>query len=498
MSEFKGFDDWIPIFQGGRQVDSNGVGHDGDTLIDTAVSTFNAARHEPPVVVGHPKENGPAFGWVEGLKRQGDTLLAKFKQVEPAFADMVKRGLFKKRSAAFYPDGSLRHVGFLGAAPPAVKGLPDVAFADADAMTFEFVDEAERWGWKNISDAFRRLREWLIEKFDADTADKVITNWQIDDLASLSKAPETPVALTYAERDREKAQKAQESRSKKYGIAVKDGGHVTKPGKWESVPDEDFLDPANYRYPCPDAEQTQSAASYWGQEKNKAQYSTEERSIIDKRLVKFEKKFNIGEYRKEEKMKFNEFVQKLKELMAGVEPEASPAAGTFSESDLKAAAEKAAEAAKKTERENVAAEFAEKERVARQDARKKEISSWCEQMVKAGKITPAMVKFGMPEFMAAFAEKEDVIEFGEAKEKATLYDRFKTFFETELPKVVEFKEVATRDKDTGGLGQAGSKVEALIQAKMKENKELTYSAAFAETQRENLDLAREYQQEIGG
>lgn len=194
-------------------------------------------------------------------------------------------------------------------------------------------------------------------------------------------------------------------------------------------------------------------------------------------------------------MNFKEFIQKLKDLVAGVDAADSSQAGkTFSEADLDAARTQAAEA----ERQKVASEFAERERTARQDARKREISSWCESMVKAGKMTPAMVKFGITEFMTAFSEKEDVIEFGEAKEKATLYDRFKAFFETELPKVVEFKEVATRDKDTGGQGAAGSKVEALIQVKMKDKKDLAYGSAFAEVQRENPDLIREYQQELGG
>jgi len=113
-------------------------------------------------------------------------------------------------------------------------------------------------------------------------------------------------------------------------------------------------------------------------------------------------------------------------------------------------------------------------------------------------MTPAMVKFGVPEFLAAFAESDDVLEFGEEKTKATLYDRFQAFFAEERPKVVEFKEIATRDRDAGGQGSAGAKVEALIQGRMKADRELSYVGAFAEVQRDNPDLVREYQQEIGG
>ncbi len=141
--KFSGFDDYIEIFKGGTQTDNRGRTHDGDTMIDKALAGFDPADHEPPLCVGHPKDNAPAFGWVEDLKEtvKGGTryLLAKFKDVVPEFADLARQGVYKKRSASFYPDGRLRHVGFLGAAPPAVKGLADIGFDDDgnDAIEFE-------------------------------------------------------------------------------------------------------------------------------------------------------------------------------------------------------------------------------------------------------------------------------------------------------------------------------------------------------------------------
>ncbi|MDI3480799.1 MAG: hypothetical protein PWQ97_454 [Tepidanaerobacteraceae bacterium] len=90
-------------------------------------------------------------------------------------------------------------------------------------------------------------------------------------------------------------------RSRKYKIGVKDGGHVTMPTefaqRWPDITDEDFLDPVNYRYPCPNAEQTAVAARYWAQEDNQRQYSPDERKIIEQRLENFKKKFQIGEYK---------------------------------------------------------------------------------------------------------------------------------------------------------------------------------------------------------
>jgi hypothetical protein len=141
MLDFAGFEDWVEIFRGGKQTDSQGREHDGDELLRIAVKTFNPQHHEPPLVLGHPALDAPAFGWVEGLKVVGNTLYAKFKDVSDEIEELIKKGLYKKRSASFYPDGRLRHVGFLGAAVPSIKGLSDMAFMGNEEFTsFELAD----------------------------------------------------------------------------------------------------------------------------------------------------------------------------------------------------------------------------------------------------------------------------------------------------------------------------------------------------------------------
>jgi len=62
------------------------------------------------------------------------------------FEDMVKQGLFKKRSIRLAPDGTrLLHVGFLGAVPPAVEGLADINFKGGGyVMDFEFSMEGSK------------------------------------------------------------------------------------------------------------------------------------------------------------------------------------------------------------------------------------------------------------------------------------------------------------------------------------------------------------------
>lgn len=118
-----------------------------------------AASYKPesdpaPIVVGHPKMADPAYGWVGALEVQGDVLVAKPSEIAPSFAEAVKAGHYRKISAQLYQPGDpnspapegwyLRHVGFLGAAAPAIKGLGQVSFAaDAAAITLETTLENE-------------------------------------------------------------------------------------------------------------------------------------------------------------------------------------------------------------------------------------------------------------------------------------------------------------------------------------------------------------------
>ena len=188
-------------------------------------------------------------------------------------------------------------------------------------------------------------------------------------------------------------------------------------------------------------------------------------------------------------MNFKEWFKGVMDKIMAEIPDGGPApaaTGTFSEADLEKAKKQAADEATKKERERASAEFAEKDRTARLEARKREISSWCEGLVAQGKLTPALVKFGLPEMLLAFAEKEDAIEFCEAKQKATLYERFKALFESELPKLVEFGEIATRDKDVDD----GGKRDKLIAGFMEKNKEADYREAVLAVSKEHPDLFR--------
>ena len=145
--------DRIAIFKTGHHAATSGETLDATAdYVRAIAAAYDPALHEAPVFIGHPKDNAPAYGWVRALTfdEGSGTLYADLAQVEPQFAALLADGRFKKRSASIYdPDHPnnptpgkpyLRHVGFLGAQPPAVKGLAD--FAAAAAPVYEFGDPA--------------------------------------------------------------------------------------------------------------------------------------------------------------------------------------------------------------------------------------------------------------------------------------------------------------------------------------------------------------------
>ena len=126
------------IFRTGKHTANNGNTKTyTEQDLDKIAESYNPKESEAPIVVGHPKDNSPAYGWIESIKRVGDRLVAKAKDIVPEFTEALKKGLYKKRSISLTPDGKLRHVGFLGAALPAVKGLADIKFNEEDQTTYE-------------------------------------------------------------------------------------------------------------------------------------------------------------------------------------------------------------------------------------------------------------------------------------------------------------------------------------------------------------------------
>lgn len=178
---------WFDILRTGTFRDSEGREHTFSPAdLDRIVSMYSSPAREAPIVVGHPRTDSPAWGWVDKLRRVGDRLQALPKQLVTEFVDANRRGMYKTVSVALYPDGALRHVGFLGGMPPAVPGLTGVMFALApEAYAIEYAldqDQLVPGKLSTLAAIMKRLRDWLIEKNGVEGADKIIPPWEIEQL----------------------------------------------------------------------------------------------------------------------------------------------------------------------------------------------------------------------------------------------------------------------------------------------------------------------------
>jgi hypothetical protein len=125
--------------------------------VAATVAAYDPAKHKAPLVVGHPKIEDPAYGHAVALSLGSkNVILAEPANVDPAFADAVNNERYDSISASFWsPENPrnpvpgvwyLRHIGFLGAVPPAVPGLNQPSFAegdDTDLITINFAAPQE-------------------------------------------------------------------------------------------------------------------------------------------------------------------------------------------------------------------------------------------------------------------------------------------------------------------------------------------------------------------
>lgn len=117
--------------------------------LKAAADAYDKATAPAPVVVGHPSTDAPAYAWAESFEFDGvsQRLYADVGEINPSFAEAVRKGTYKKVSLSFHhPESSAnpvpgtwypKHIGFLGGAAPAVSGLRNVQFEAGDeAVTF--------------------------------------------------------------------------------------------------------------------------------------------------------------------------------------------------------------------------------------------------------------------------------------------------------------------------------------------------------------------------
>lgn len=237
---------WVEVFRAGRHTDSKGC-EVSFSAADLDQMAANHALGAAPAVIGHPKKHetveeksgAPAYAWTAGYKREGDLLFAKFADINPAFENGVKSGAYRNRSLSVFKDPKhgwrVRHVGWLGAEPPAIDGLSPVEFAGNESDSYEFSAPGYSlvWGMESIAKLLRGLRERIVEKEGIEAADAALPQWQIDSALEAANTARTqfqeadtgrqfsqstptggPMPFTQEQLDAAKAEAAQDAKNK--------------------------------------------------------------------------------------------------------------------------------------------------------------------------------------------------------------------------------------------------------------------------------------------
>jgi hypothetical protein len=198
----------IEVLKAGTWTDMHGrpVKVTREDLAELA-SSYDPAVFRAPVVIGHPKLDAPAWGVHERFEVDGDSLYAVEGPVDAQFAAFRDAGRFGERSISFFPrnhpnnptPGKLhpRHVGWLGATPPAVTGLARLqgaapaefaGFDNGDGVVELSMGSDMRWGMRAIASMFGRLRDWYVENHGVEKADQVVPSWDIDNVRQAGMA----------------------------------------------------------------------------------------------------------------------------------------------------------------------------------------------------------------------------------------------------------------------------------------------------------------------
>lgn len=152
-------------------------------IFDEVVSSFKPTHHEPAMTLGHVTKSHndkPAYGWVSGLRRVGDRLLARGKQISTDLDNLVKVGRYKKRSIGLRvaENGKhyLHHLAFLGSASPACKGLANIYDDNSDVESQKLFEIETEFNFKQGDEYVKTYTEEevrnQIAKTERDTANR--------------------------------------------------------------------------------------------------------------------------------------------------------------------------------------------------------------------------------------------------------------------------------------------------------------------------------------
>lgn len=199
----------------GRQIDSRGVIKEfTPEFFQEVIESYDPNNFKAPAIISHDTKGIPddklhtnkelCYGVASGLKMVGDRLKISFDKLSPKIKEHFDNGELLSVSPSFYPPThhanptpgkwSLRHLGFLGASPPAIKGLAAPTFSETGynpaehTLDFSFPGELKETGEAlefsifTMRSLFSNLRDWLIEKHGKEEAEKIIPGHSIENM----------------------------------------------------------------------------------------------------------------------------------------------------------------------------------------------------------------------------------------------------------------------------------------------------------------------------
>jgi hypothetical protein len=90
---------------------------------------------------------------------------------------------------------------------------------------------------------------------------------------------------SYIKESRDELLEALREREKKYGYKVLLNANLTKPSRWENVPEDEFADPVGYKYPVHTPRNARAALSYFNKPENRRFYTAEGQIKVLTRII---------------------------------------------------------------------------------------------------------------------------------------------------------------------------------------------------------------------
>ena len=448
-------DMWVEAFKVGTHTDSDGNQHKWEPKhldiiaqqYNSRVSDGNPEHKQAPVVLGHPKDDSPAYGWIDKVKVKGDRLMAHLDQLNKDFVAALKSGAYKFRSISLYPDLNIRHLGFLGGVQPAVAGLAPYKFADAtQAITFEFAAPDE----PNPADLKREVNFYK----------RLFSLFKIDVTSHSEPGPQDRVPLTREEPgpiQQKETDMAQQIVTGPVGPGEKTVQVVAQPAKPEA--DQGLLEKMKAGFA--------EAAGAYAAACSKGAFEEGEMKVMkkhfeeekDEREKAFKEWEETAKAHKELTSKYADLEKKFGELSK------AHAALSTSHAEAEATAAKAvADAA-----------------AAAEAAKKNANRQFCEARVSEGRMLPANVDQYVKFMEMCQSKDEGAANFAETKATPEL-DAYKSWLMAQ-PKVVEFGEQATTVTARSAAdpipgADASDKVTQFCEAYMKADPKVTWPQAL--------------------